>query len=289
MLLKKGLRIKDAGDSFEFDFSNSKIGKVTSRMLPILLGENKFQSIGYGILDRAKMLGFSEIEQWYMARGSIAEHLVLEYLKAFYKATKGIEVDLKAFEISDYEGYDMFNESYKYGSKKFGGTPDIAITNPLEHRATVEVKSKNVKHYEYIVNRKIIPVDELRQGEQLAYLSKASSLIMAYVFFTDDQETQIKNILKTDNKAVSNGNYDGEALANLLDFNYKNVIIKISFNKVDRDRIEGLMDYAYETLHSTIESSLVPKEYFSKKEIIILEEYIEKGNEINEDTMFESF
>lgn len=284
MLLKKGLNITDVGDSFEFEFGDN-IGKITSRMLPMLLGESRFNSVGYAVLDRAKMLAFSEIDHWYKARGSIAEHLVNEYLKAFYKAKKKVDIELKHFDMTSFQGYDMFHESYSYGNSRFGGTPDLAIIKPTEHRATVEVKSKNTKHYDFIVNRKEIPLEELRQGQQLAYLSKTDTLIMGYVFFTDFQEELIIDAVKDD----TSGSFNGESLAKLLQFDFRNVIVKISFHTIDRDNIEVLMESAYSTLHTFVENKVIPKKYFNMDEIDLLLDYIEKGNDIPEEELFDSF
>ena len=95
--------------------------KVTSRRFPNLLGENRFNSVGYTILEMFKLLQREEIKAWYTIRGAVAEHFVNEYLKGgFYENTK---FETVTFAPQQFKYYDQF-----YGKNdKFGGVIDIAI------------------------------------------------------------------------------------------------------------------------------------------------------------------
>lgn len=154
MKLVKGLQIQELENDFKFEFKSLK--KITSTKLPELLGLNQWNTIGQAILERARMLEYEGIDPFYTVRGSIAESLAYDYLVHYYKSKHQVDIDLRTFNQKDFRGYDFYNEidNPKIANDKFGGVPDIVLSKPAEFRSTIEVKSKNIKAYEYIVNQK---------------------------------------------------------------------------------------------------------------------------------------
>lgn len=284
MKLIRGLKIKKENDNYVFDFSN--IGtpkKITSRVFPMLLGKNMYNSPGYAVLDRARMISFTDIDSWYKFRGELAEKLAYDYIKAYYKSVENVDVDLKSFNVEDFKGYDMFDMSYgSRGNETFGGVPDIAISKPREHRAIIEVKSKNISRYENIVVEKQIPEEELLQARLLGYLSRVDKVIMAYVFLTNEQEENIKSLLKENPGA----NVDDYIKDNNLTF--KDFEIRIALRNVEREEMHILTRQAQNELEGLLNSGSIPKHKFNSFELGVLDEYIKKSEE-EQDDIFETF
>ena len=131
-----GVTYDKTNDSYVFShFDETKGKKVTSRAFSCLLGDNHFESVGKTILERFKLTEYIAIDEYWGVRGDMAELLVLDFLKEMY-AKQGIELDLRTWTKEEVS-YDNFSRN-----PKFGGLLDIAIANPEEHRAVIEVKSK---------------------------------------------------------------------------------------------------------------------------------------------------
>lgn len=274
MKLKDDLKIINDIENEVYVFEDLKgitPKKITSRMFPILLGENAFNSTGYGILERANLLVYvDDFDKWYGLRGEIAEIIAVKMLKDFYKHKHNVEIELKTFEPKQFKGYDMFHESYSYGNKDFGGVPDLTITNPKEHRAVIEVKSKNMKNYEWIFGDKDnhqVPEAEKMQGEQLAWLGRTDKLLMLYVFFTNEQEEIIKEALKNKQQAID--------VINKHNWSYRTVKTVFKPYDLDLDQVHRFMLTAKSTLDSSIKSGTISHHHFNKKETEIIEAYIE--------------
>jgi hypothetical protein len=256
-------------DAYEFDFSQSKkVGKITSRLFPILLGKNGFNGIGYGILDRVGFLEREEIDPYYTVRGAVGEYMVNLFIIDSYKK-RGIDIVTKQFSsMISYDGGRTFygNDLFKK-NERFGGVVDIGISSPDEYRATIEVKSKSMKDLEYIITKNYVPEEEILQGLQLAYLSNSMKLLMVYIFFTPKQEENLKLLVPT----IKNvNNFDIKELVDGLRWELKDFTIKPIPYKVDRQQVEKDMEQAYTTLHTTVESGVIPREYFREKEITYL-------------------
>lgn len=273
MKLVKDLKITETDTSFKVQFRGFK--KITSSNFPTLLGINRYNSIGSAILDRARLTIFEPIDVFYTIRGEIAEKLVFDYVKAYYKATKNVEIDLRAFNPKDYKGFDFYGEKSKLENKYFGGVPDMVISKPQEFRATIEVKTKSMNKYDEIVENKNIPYEELKQGEFLTTLNKQNKLIMAYVFLNEEQETKIKDLLKTKN---------ANEIIEELGLTYKNVKIKLSFSDVDTNRIEGEMEQVKNMMLELATNNEIPKSLFREYEINIIKDYT-NGDEKQENDL----
>lgn len=184
------------GTKFEFDSESyvfEKLGKrkkITSRIFPSLIGKNKYESVGHALLERFGLLEKEEIHPFYSVRGEIAERMMLAYLKEKYRES-GIEIVARTWEAEEVE-YDNFQNN-----PIFGGLIDIAIVAPIDCRAVVEVKSKEVKKYKAIKEKGGSTEEEL-QGEFLGYMSGVGTCVMAYIFFDKMQELQITEFIADD-------------------------------------------------------------------------------------------
>jgi hypothetical protein len=260
MILKDGIKVEydDILSSYAFDFKTAKVKKVTSRAFPQLLDKNKWQSIGWAVLDRCGFLAKEEIDPFYLVRGNVAELIVDKYLNTVYKE-KGIDIQTKRFTVQEVD-YDMFPKN-----KRFGRVVDIGIAKPLDKRAVVEVKSKNMKNYNMIAVDKNVPEEEVLQGKFLARLSQTEKLLMAYVFFTDSQEAVIKKRM-----AVADDGYE-QALAVQL---YGDVKIKMIPCEINNEEMDGLMEDAWEKLDRLVDLGAIPAEYFNSDEIRYLNTFL---------------
>ncbi|MCK9319546.1 hypothetical protein, partial [Methanoculleus sp.] len=213
MKLKDGINFEFDSETrnYKFDFSNAKVKKVTSRAFPILLGKNQYNSIGYGVLERCGFIDFEPIEKWYTVRGAIAEQFAYDYILETY-TKHGIDIKMKAMSPKMFKGYDAFPNN-----EKFGGVPDIGISEPQDQRAVIEVKSKNIKKYDELIEKTIYPLEEVLQGKQLACLSKVNKLLMVWVFFTDKQENLIKEVT---NKIKNADDFDVSAVTKHIGLSY---------------------------------------------------------------------
>lgn len=247
--LKEKKVLKDINNNemcFVFDKEKIKPKKITSRAFPELLGLNKYNSIGKAILDRWGLLVKEDIDEMYIKRGELAETFANNYLKEKYAKITGKELITKQFNTKE-ENYDMFKKN-----ENFGGVVDIGISEPEEQRAVVEVKSKNIKDYTKIIENGEIPQHETLQGEFLAFLSKTKKYIMAYVFFTNEQEEEIRE------KGVN------------VSFSYKDVIIKTKTFIVDEETTKERMIKVLKIYKNACEDGKISLSLFDDNEVIYL-------------------
>lgn len=276
---KEKINIEFDGDNYVFDFKGLKHHKVTSRRFPNLLGENRFNSVGYTILEMFKLLQREEIKAWYTIRGAVAEHFVNEYLKGgFYENTK---FETVTFAPQQFKYYDQF-----YGKNdKFGGVIDIAITKPK--RMMCETKSKSIKNVEYINKER--PKEEVSQGEQLAFLSVVDRYLMAYVFFTPEQEEKIqkmadnisKNGLKVDKIVYEQMNYVLKGLG----FELKDLYVKIYPYNLDRKATSERMLKAYKIFENAKQTNKINKNLFDEEEQEYLNKLVTYKNETDDEVI----
>lgn len=265
--------------SYVFDFDKRvKVGKVTSRMFPILLGKNKFQSIGWGILDRCKMVEKEEIDPYYMVRGAIGEIMVEKYIQKTYKEYGIKDIETKLFDVVS-QGYDMFKRN-----DKFGGVVDIGISKPENARSVIEVKSKDTSKYDYYKKSiktggiDSLPEEEVYQGRQLAVLSKVDKLIMAYVFFKKKVENDIKDAMEKTS--------DPEEIIKELDLDYFNFDYLLVKENVDRDKVLHDMMKAHSKLQTISESGRIHKSMFLPEETTYLDSLCGRSGVTEDDLPF---
>lgn len=259
---------------FDFDkMQKKKVGKVTSRMFPILINKNQFQGVGYAVLDRVGFLESEAIEEWYTVRGALGEWLANLYLKNMIKKYKGVDITTKLFKPSDFPYYDMFYKS----NEKFGGVVDIGISEPLEYRGCVEVKSKNIKDYDH--EKKSIKYEneeEILQGKMLAVLSKVDTLYMAWVFFTNEQEDKIKKATELIVKNNKLNAFDVEKLVAHLGLSIDNVVVSVKKYDVNREEILNQMETAHRNLHRIISLGSIDIAHFTPTERLALDDELRK-------------
>lgn len=245
--LKKEIGVSYDKEKFVYKFENVNVQKgkkVTSRAFPSLLNKNKFESVGKTLLERFSLIEKEQIDPYYLVRGNLAEKIVYDYLLNHYKEKKGVDIILTTWKKEDI-GYDNFPKN-----EKFGGMIDIAISQPAEYRAVVEVKSKSMKDYDLIKGNKGNE-EEVLQGLFLAYLSKVDKCLMAYVFFTPEQEQQIKDTMKNGTSA---------------DIGFQEVKIQMFKHMVPDENIPTLTTVAYQNIELFKKTTTIASTYFSQSE-----------------------
>ena len=184
-----------------------KCKKITGTKFPVLLGKNPYKRKGEQALELLGILKPDKIDEYYLKRGDEAERIAKMVLES------------KGFKCITWEKKEVDFDNFKY-IKHFGGLIDIAVTEP--YRLVVEVKSKNIKKYQEIVQYGN-PHEE-KQGDLYAYLSECDCL-MVWVFFNDETEQCIREGKPYD---INGFNAKGE----------RNVSIYTKFNSVDRNLLK---------------------------------------------------
>lgn len=146
--------------------------KITGHSFVQLLGYDNFTPIGDCLLSMHGIYTEKIDEKW-LKRGDFAEKVI----QLVYKRDKHEIVVYDKKQIN----YDNF-QNYEY----FGGIIDIPTENRL-----VEVKSKSIKDYDYII--KNIPKAEIYQALYYGYLKGYNSITMEYVFFDKQTENEVFN------------------------------------------------------------------------------------------------
>jgi len=271
MKLKDGTKVSynDDTNSYIYDLKKSRVKKITSRMFPILLGKNEYQGIGYGVLDRVGLIDFEQIDAWYQIRGTVAEYFVGKYIQNMYQEKLGVELTMKHFTTKSV-GYDQFGTN-----KKFGGVIDWGISAPQEYRAVVEVKSKNIKHYDKIIKDKKAPEEEVLQGKYLAHLSKVDKLLMGYAFFTDEQEKKLQLGVHT---LKDTQDFDVEPFIKSVGLRFEDVEIGVLRFDIDHEEVERDMQIAYDNLHRIIGLGEIHEIHFKDPEKAELNFLIEEDS-----------
>jgi len=262
--LKKEISVVYDKEKSTYTFGNVNVEKgkkVTSRAFPTLLGKNKYESSGKATLERFGLIEKEQIDPYWLVRGNLAEKIVYNFLLNHYKEQKGVDVKLTTWKKEEIN-YDNFPKN-----EKFGGMIDIAISQPPEYRAVVEVKSKSMKDYDLIKENKGNE-EEVLQGLFLAYLSKSEKCLMAYVFFTPEQEKQIKD-------AMTNGTQK--------DIGFQEVKILMFKHLVPSDMVSQT-NFSYQCLEWFKKDTTIASNRFSQEE----NDYLHKlsGNAVEDELPF---
>ena len=287
MKIKYGTTVQATDDGYVFNTEFARRGKITSRVLPNLLGKNSFTSVGESILERFGFLEKGHFEKWYSVRGRVGELLARQYIELFLNHKQIEYKKIHAYELQMFEGFDMFHPSYKHGHDVFGGTPDMLVEKEdRKDNLLIEVKTKNIGSYNYIVNVGNLPEEELMQAHYLGYMTKSKEFALTYVFFTDEQEAKIRDITEDAD------NLSDEELLDRLGFSLvgkDKVVVTMAIRNVDRDYMEGEMEKAKKILDEFQETGLLSKDILSAADVLEIENYIEESSKgINED-MFVTF
>jgi len=255
-------------DSYIFGhFDETKYKKVTSRAFSCLLGSNPYESVGKTILERFKLTEYQDIDEYWGVRGDMAELLVLDFLKESYKQ-KGVDIELRTWTKEEVN-YDNFSLN-----EKFGGLLDIAIASPEKYRAVIEVKSKSMKDVDKI-KRNRGNIEEVLQGKFLTHLSSVTKCLMIYVFFTPEQEQEIKKYIKEKNE--SNNKYTTRNFAKMLllkmDLTPSNMKILVFKHTLALPKeFDDSMNQTYDLLMDFKKTKTIKSSMFSANDLALLKE-----------------
>jgi hypothetical protein len=195
---------------------NLSLGKIYTTKFGGLLGVDNFNPKGDTFLLMQKVIPSDPFKKLYGLRGDIAEKLVKRYFDLH-----GIKYKWYG---ADTDTYDMFDNPV------FGGNLDFAIeSNNII--SSVEVKSKNIKDYDFIKRNGIQPT-HLSQSQLGIYLSGYNSGYVFYVFFTNEQEQKIES-----------GIFDINLDWNLDMYKTQMLPLKVNFDEV---KVEEQMQEAYD-------------------------------------------
>ena len=267
--LKLGVEFRYEDGNYIFERKYAKRKKITSRLYPDLLGKNQYTSIGHSILERFSLLEKEEIDPFYSVRGELAERLALRYIKDLYKKIYNMNIECRTWDKDEVK-YDNFRHLQNYG-----GLIDIAITSPEEHIAVVEVKSKNMDKFKSI-ERSQGNIEEVMQGEYLAYLSAVDKYIMIYAFFSNDQEKMIHAFISKD--CASGYEIEEKIIATKLlqqyDWLYKSIKFQYFTNTVDKAKMKTELEECKQKLDAFEESGVISETLFDKEERMYLDKLI---------------
>jgi hypothetical protein len=284
--LQKGINVTYDKDMYQFEFEGIdffKHKKVTSRAFSCLIGENQWESIGKTLLERFRAIEKEDIDIYYMVRGDMAELLVIEYLKNHFDK-KHIPIDLRTWD-KEKIGYDNFPNN-----DRFGGMIDIAIANPQEQRAVIEVKSKSEKDIPYIKKNRG-NIDEVLQGQFMTKLSpNVDKCLMVYVFFTQNQEEYIKEYIGTQQQIgyPIESRYLAKEIIKTMKWSFgscKIMVFKYDISdEITNKDLETKMKVAYNNMLHFRDNHTISEAFFSREEIKYLKELAKKnGSEVPEE------
>ena len=153
-----------------------KFKKITGHSFVQLIGIDPFTKVGDCLLTMHELYKEKIDEKW-LKRGDFAERVV----QRVYKRDGHIITTYNKKEVN----YDNFQDNLW-----FGGLLDIEL---LEEKTLVEVKSKPMKDYDFIVKNP--PLHEIYQGLYYGYLREYDHITMEWVFFDKQTEEEIFNDL----------------------------------------------------------------------------------------------
>lgn len=216
------IEIKDDFLCFEDEKINKT--KIYTGKFPTLIGENPFQMKGDCILQMFGLIKPEPFNDYYKVRGQVGERVVEEWLK--FK-----DYQYKYFGL-EYNGYDLFTNN-----SVFGGVLDFVIP---KRSVNLEVKSTSISKRKDIVSIGGRP-EHIAQAQIGGYLGNLTKSVLAYVFFTPQEEELIKR-----------GLYD-EVVEH---FNFDNIeFIKVDMNP---DVIQRKMKRAYNYYSTCYKTKKIP-------------------------------
>ena len=270
MKLKQGIKVsKNVQGDYVFEkLQNANHKKITSRAFACLLGKNGFESAGKTILERCNMIEKEAIDPYYTVRGAIGEVLAEDYFIAVYKQYKKIDIGIMSWDAKKVN-FDNFQNNLD-----FGGLLDRAITLPKEYRAVIEVKSKSMKDLQFIDNKKGVE-EEVLQGKFLSTLSKSETCHMAYIFFNEQQEEQLRNYVKDlINLGQDVNSIDAKETIKALNWRHELFTIKVYKHTVNFEEMNELMQESKKVLKQSVETGLIQETQFTVAERNYLDDLV---------------
>lgn len=198
--------------------------KITGHSFVGLIGFDSFKKPGDTLLTMHKIVD-EKIDPKWLKRGDFAEKIV----KAVYQRDghNCTTYDKKAVQ---YDNFDYDN---------FEGLIDIEL---LDENTLIEVKSKSMKDYQYIVANP--PKQEIYQGLYYGFLRKYHHILMEWIFFDEQTEdeifndkkpTTLKNLKKYSKKYV----IDNKEMEQLL---AEAVLLNKGFERTKKIRLNLISD-----------------------------------------------
>ena len=151
-----------------------KFKKITGHSFVQLIGIDPFTKVGDCLLAMHGLYKETVDEKW-LKRGNLAEEIVKKvYTRNGHKCTT-----YDKYEIN----FDNF-QNYQH----FGGLIDIEL---IEERSLIEVKSKSLKDYDYIIQKQ--PIQEVYQGLYYGFLRGYEAITMEWIFFDEQTQEEVFN------------------------------------------------------------------------------------------------
>lgn len=173
MQIRNGYLCINAFDTQRVGDNAKQPKKITGHSFVGLIGKDPFKPKGDYLLDLFRVLPSEKIDPYWLERGDIAEDLIQKrYTKDGHKYQKWNKQEIK---------YDNFQNIQNFGGLVDGLIDDYIIN---------EVKSKSLKDYDNIV--KYGRENEELQGMYYATLWGLDTLFMDWVFFTEEQEKELR-------------------------------------------------------------------------------------------------
>ena len=226
MQIKNGKLCFNAFDTGNVGRGVNDPKKITGHSFVGLIGKDPYKPKGDYLLELFRILPSEKIDPYWLERGDIAEDLIQRrYTKDGHNYQKWDKKEIN---------YDNFKHI-----ENFGGLVDGLIDNYIIN----EVKSKSLKDYDNISNYG--KENEELQGMYYATLWGLDNLFMDWVFFTEEQEKELRETHKITNwKGMKR--------------------FSKQFN-VDRRYIMGLMKQALEYYNNCYGCGSIPVEDLSDK------------------------
>lgn len=225
--------------------------KISSHTLINLANLNKWTSPGKTVLSMFGLLKRESINPYYTYRGGIAEVFAKRYLLRKY----GMQANIESFELSMFKDFNQFPDA-----EPFSGVLDLMMYSP--QKMTIEVKSKEMKDYDYIAGYGQYPRDQVAQGANQAILAETEEYMMLWIFPKDEIAKMLKQIAEED-LWIWEDDYEQASLDLGLTedmFEYHAKIFKADIRIINAYREKALSIYNDFYIHRRIEKKLFTKE-----------------------------
>lgn len=253
-------------NEFKVHTPSLKAPNISSHTLVDLCGLNKWASPGSALL---RMFGFLEkekIDPYQTLKGGLVEHFADTYLYELY----GDALDLESFTLSQFVNFNQFPESVP-----FSGALDKLLRAPI--KLPIEIKAKEIKAWNEIVEKDMWPNDHRVQGMNQALFVKASRFMMVYGFLTEEASLLLRKYV--DNKIITEifgtdeFNYDFKKIAETLGFTYDMFRFAHKIFETDVNEIESYRMKALNLYNNFKETKAISKSYFKPAELYHLNKY----------------
>lgn len=273
--IKNDVKLKIVDDQYlEINYDKCFAKKIYSRNFPSLIGKDERTSAGREALSVLNLLEKEQIDPFYTYRGDVAEHFVAESVRDFFEKKYGKDnVEIIVFANTQFTYGDQWNYDKETGkgNKDFGGRMDIGIKvtekDGTKRAFIIEVKSKSMKDYDKIAVKKEYPESETYQGIYLANMGNQSQVTMFWVFFTEQQEEELKSKVKEwqDNQ----GKKEVELSFGYKDVKYHNALLQFSRDEVWRDML-----VASNNVKKMARDKKIPMYMFNRNDVAIIQQHI---------------